>query len=231
MAPCALWQRIAKGARRSTTGSGRFRSSGNDTSLRIGCPLWDRKQPSGLPPRHAVCAVRFGSAAWQSGATTAVGTSGGRASVGVWCRQQQPDSPKPSQRATASAISSRRTKIAAGMYSAIDTRRPHRCWASRAASSETAILRRSRSRCFAMLRNELSNGWNQVVWNLHNRLALLLKGSFVLRHCLFLRLPLVVFEDAFDSALIPIFRKFGPFSHRFLRLRRRYASSGLPASS
>lgn len=70
-----------------------------------------------------------------------------------------------------------------------------------------------------MLRYQLSNGKDQVAWHRHDGMVLPLKSCFVVRYCLFLRLPLLVLQNALQSALTPILRHILLISHILLRLR------------
>ena len=83
-----------------------------------------------------------------------------------------------------------------------------------------------------MLRNQFADDRDQFVRNLHHHVALVFKGHFVLSHGFFFSLFRVVGQDTPNSLLIPTRRK-SALTHfcLFLRLRRRYATSGFPFNS
>ena len=81
-----------------------------------------------------------------------------------------------------------------------------------------------------MLGNQFANRLNQLVWDFHDRLALIFKSGLILRHRFLFRLRFVVRQYPSDSLLIPACWE-PTLPHRVPRLllrRRGYAANGVP---
>ena len=81
-----------------------------------------------------------------------------------------------------------------------------------------------------MLRDELTHCRDKVARNFHEYLALLLGGGFILSNGFTFGLTLVMLENPPYARFVPAFGKFVVLVHRFLRLRRRYASNACPSN-
>jgi hypothetical protein len=59
------------------------------------------------------------------------------------------------------------------------------------------------SKLFLMLGNKLADGRDKLMWDLHNGVVLFHECRFILGHCFFRRLLLIVRDDAPNSVFIP----------------------------